>query len=72
MVGGICDALQSIQPYHYRSWRQDQQATWSDVPAEIAPDRPLAFENDKWVDKILAERREPGTDGTRYEIELEW
>lgn len=40
------------------------------MPAENKPDRPPPFKNDRWIDRVLAERRELA-DGIRYEIAID-
>ena len=63
---GICDALQPAS----RAAIRDERA-WRDIGEHCHPSRPIAFGNDKMVDKIAIERvLQSGA--PHYELTIEW
>jgi hypothetical protein len=68
-VAGVCDGLQAAHPL-VRRWIDP--AAWEDVPSAARPDRPVAFENDASINRITAERVDPGGDGPSYEVIVAW
>lgn len=65
-VSGICDGLMAAHPLVLVD-----PSLWSDLPEEARPDRPIMFVDDRAITKIEAERCEPDSQGTRYELVLE-
>lgn len=59
-ITGICDGLQAA---HVGSTRPDE---WTDLAEAARPDHPIAFTDDSWIQRIVAEfvRGEPGYDVT--------
>jgi hypothetical protein len=65
-ITGICDGLMAAHP----NTPIDLQA-WNELPPDARPDRAIVYQDDACIQKIVAERFEPGDLGIRYEIELE-
>ncbi|MDP8942581.1 MAG: RusA family crossover junction endodeoxyribonuclease [Actinomycetota bacterium] len=63
LLAGVCDGLQAADP---RGW---DEATWSDDPPEIRPDRAVAFTDDSWVQRLEGEAL-PRSGEPAYEVEL--
>jgi hypothetical protein len=66
-ITGVCDGLMAANSRVFVN-----PAVWADLPENARPGVAIAFENDSVVWSIHAERLKPGTEGPRYEVELEW
>lgn len=66
-ITGICDGLQAV---HART--PIDESAWADEPPELRPGRAITFHDDKYVFRILAERRPQPSSGPRYEVQLSW
>ena len=69
-IGGICDALQPADPNALRG--KIDPALWSNVPAGAQPKEAIAYDDDRWVVSVNAERRPLRSRGTRYVVEVSW
>lgn len=65
-ITGICDGLMAAHP----NTPIDPQV-WIDLPPGARPDQAIVYRDDICINKIIAERFEPGELGIRYEIEVE-
>lgn len=67
-ITGICDGLMAAHPL---SIKHVQNAVWADLPAPVAPDKHILFEDDAMITKIEAERIKPDNN-FYYELTFEW
>lgn len=67
---GICDALMAAHDDCQKECAQSVH--WIDEPPETRPDRAIAFEDDQYISRIVAERLDPAGGPPRCQVELAW
>ncbi len=66
-ITGICDGLMAAKG---EAWRDTIR--WTEQPAAIQPDRHIVYTDDRWIDRIEAERIAPEQGRRGYTVELVW
>ncbi|HEU4323049.1 MAG TPA: hypothetical protein VFS21_07835 [Roseiflexaceae bacterium] len=66
-ITGICDGLMAAKG----NWWHDSPR-WAEQLAAIRPDQHIAYTDDRWIDRIEAERVAPEGSQRVYTVELVW
>ena len=64
-VTGVCDGLQAADP------RAFEDTSWTDVPTDERPHRPIAYTDDSWIRRIEAELVSSESGDLSYEVAVE-
>ena len=64
-IAGICGGLQRA---HGRT--PIRLADWFDLPVGALPSENILFSDDRWIERITAERLPPDAEGKRYFVEI--
>lgn len=63
-IAGVCDGLQAADP------RGIDEESWTDLPPEADPVRPVAFTDDSWIRRIEAELLDAADGELVYEVDV--